>query len=111
MRKYELADDPLIRCYSPFQVASFGIPADDPGVRIYPNPNRGEQVNVEIQEDLKDVQVELLSLQGITIKQWEIKDTRSILSLKLSNIISGNYILSMYTNQWAREKRIFIVSD
>jgi hypothetical protein len=111
MRQYELTDSPQIRCYSPFQIASFGIPVDDPGIRIYPNPNRGEQVHIEIQEDLNDVQVDLLSLQGITLKHWEIKDTQHIQSLKLSDIQSGTYLLALYANNWSREKRIFIVSD
>jgi hypothetical protein len=111
MRTYNLVDAPSVHCYSSYQVASFGIPVDDPGIRIYPNPNRGEQITLEIQDDLKNVQVELISLQGKKIKQWEIKDTMHIQSLNLSDVISGNYILVMYANQWVREKRIFIVSD
>lgn len=111
VRKYELSDSPSVQCFSPYQVASFGIPADDPGLSIYPNPNRGEQVNIEIQDDLINVTVELISLQGKLIKQWQINDTLNIQRLNLSDVFSGNYILALYTNQWAREKRIFIVSD
>jgi hypothetical protein len=111
MRTYKLVDAPSVHCYSSYQVGSFGIPVDDPGIRIYPNPNRGEQITIEIQEDLTNVQMELFSLQGKKIKHWEINDTLHIQRLSLSDVISGNYILVMYANLWLREKRIFIVSD
>ena len=111
VRQYQLIDAIPIQCFSPFQVASLGIPTDDPGVQVYPNPNKGEQLQVEIQEDLSHVKAELYSLQGKQIKQWQINDTQHILSLQISDITSGSYILILYAGNWSAEKRIFLVSD
>jgi hypothetical protein len=111
IKKYELNDSTPIHCYSPFQVSSFGISADDPGIRVYPNPNRGEQVQVEIQDDLTDVQVVLYSLQGKLLKQWQMVDTQAVHLLNLQQIPTGSYVIQFYARQWSREKRIFIVSD
>jgi Ig-like domain CHU_C associated/Secretion system C-terminal sorting domain len=111
IKKYELRDAIPIQCYSPYQVSSFGISADDPGIRLYPNPNKGELVQVEIQEDLSNVDVALYSLQGKQLKRWQLSDTRLAHSLQLEQIPTGSYVLQFYAQQWSREKRIFIVSD
>jgi len=111
VRKYELIDAKPIRCYSPFQVASFGIPVDDPGVRLYPNPNKGEYMQVEIQEDISNIQASLYNLAGKVIKQWEMKNTSTVHSLNLFDIPSGTYIVALASNHWSHTNRIFIVSD
>jgi hypothetical protein len=84
---------------------------DDPGIQVYPNPNKGEHIQVEIQENLNNVRVELFTLQGKLVKQWQLSDTLQIQILTLADIQSGTYIMTMYTSTWARQKRIFIVSD
>ena len=110
-RTYDIKDAHEIHCYSAYQQASFGIPVDDPGVQVYPNPNKGEHIQVEIQENLNNVRVELFTLQGKLLKQWQLSDTLQIQILTLADIQSGTYIMTMYTSTWARQKRIFIVSD
>lgn len=111
IRNYELPDAPTIQCVSPFQKTSIGIPMEDSGIRLYPNPNKGEQIKVEIQEDLSDIRVELYSLQGKTVKTWNLKNSLSINQLELSEVISGSYIMTLATKIWIRQQRIFIVSD
>lgn len=111
IKKYLLADASPVQCYSPYQVSSFGISEDDPGIRLYPNPNKGEQIQVEIQDDITDVHVALYSLQGKMLKQWQMVDTQDVRSLNLQQIPAGSYLLQFYAQQWEREKRIFIVSD
>ena len=110
-RTYRIQNAHEIHCFSAYQQASFGIPTDDPGVQVYPNPNKGERIQVEIQENLNNVQVDLYSLQGNRIKHWQLSDTMHIQILSLADIQSGSYIMVMYTSTWAKQKRIFIVSD
>ncbi|MEY4954938.1 MAG: hypothetical protein RI981_1023 [Bacteroidota bacterium] len=111
IRTYEMADAKPIQCYSPFQVASFGIPADDPGVYVYPNPNKGGKMQIEIQETLQNIEVILSDLQGKEIKQWHLSDSSQIQHIELTDIISGAYLLKIFTEKWSRVRRIFIVSD
>ena len=111
IRTYEMADAKPIQCYSPFQVASFGIPADDPGVYVYPNPNKGGKMQIEIQETLQNIEVILSDLQGKEIKQWHLSDPSQIQHIELTDIISGAYLLKIFTEKWSRVRRIFIVSD
>ena len=84
---------------------------EDPGIRVYPNPNKGEQIKVEIQDDLSDIRVELYSLHGKNVKTWNLKNSLSINQLELSEVISGSYIMTLATKKWIRQQRIFIVSD
>jgi hypothetical protein len=111
IRNYEIPDATMIHCVSPFQKTSIGIPREDPGIRVYPNPNQGQQIKVEIQEDLTNIQVELYSLQGNNVKTWILKNTLSINQLELSDVISGSYIMTLVAKTWLRQQRIFIVSD
>jgi hypothetical protein len=111
IRNYEIPDAKTIQCVSPFQKTSIGIPMEDLGIRLYPNPNQGQQIKVEIQEDLSNIQVDLYSLQGKNIKTWNLKNTLSINQLELSDVISGSYIMTMAAKNWLRQQRIFIVSD
>jgi hypothetical protein len=111
IRKYETADATPIQCYSPFQVASFGIPTDDPGIHVYPNPNKGEKMQIEIQESLQNIEVELYNLQGTSIKHWQLSDSMQIQRIELADVISGTYMLKMFTEKWSSVRRIFIVSD
>jgi hypothetical protein len=92
-------------------VASFGIPADDPGVYVYPNPNKGGKMQIEIQETLQNIEVILSDLQGKEIKQWHLSDSSQIQHIELTDIISGAYLLKIFTEKWSRVRRIFIVSD
>ena len=111
IRNYEIPDATMIHGVSPFQKTSIGIPREDPGIRVYPNPNQGQQIKVEIQEDLTNIQVELYSLQGNNVKTWILKNTLSINQLELSDVISGSYIMTLVAKTWLRQQRIFIVSD
>ncbi|MHA8107703.1 Ig-like domain-containing protein [Aquirufa sp. 5-AUSEE-100C1] len=111
IRNYEIPDAKSIQCVSPFQKTSIGIPMEDPGIRVYPNPNKGQQMKVEIQEDLSDILAELYSLQGKKVKAWNLKNTLSINQLELSDLISGVYILTLAAKNYVRQQRIFIVSD
>jgi hypothetical protein len=111
IRNYEIPDATMIHCVSPFQKTSIGIPREDPGIRVYPNPNQGQQIKVEIQEDLSDILAELYSLQGKRVKAWNLKNTLSINQLELSDLISGVYILTLAAKNYVRQQRIFIVSD
>ncbi len=111
IRNYEIPDAKTIQCVSPFQKTSIGIPMEDPGIRVYPNPNKGQQIKVEIQEDLSDILAELYSLQGKKVKAWNLKNTLSINQLELSDLISGVYILTLAAKNYVRQQRIFIVSD
>ena len=111
IRNYAIPDANAIHCVSPFQKTSIGIPMEDPGIRVYPNPNKGQQIKVEIQEDLTKIQMELFSLQGKLIKSWQMPDTLTINYLDLQDVFSGVYILTMAAKNWVRQQRIFIVSD
>ena len=84
---------------------------EDPGIRAYPNPNKGQQIKIEIQEDLTKIQMELFSLQGKLIKSWQMPDTLTINYLDLEDVISGVYIMTLAAKNWVRQQRIFIVSD
>ncbi len=111
IRSYALADAPTIHCGSPYQKISIGIPLEDPGMRIYPNPNKGQRMQIEIQEDLTQIHLALHTLQGKIIKTWELADTKSINIIEMEDVISGDYLLTLITQNWARQQRIFIVSD
>lgn len=111
IRKYETADATPIQCYSPFQVASFGIPTDDPGIHVYPNPNKGEKMQIEIQESLENIEVILYNLHGTMIKHWQLSDSMQIQRIELLDVMSGTYMLKMFTEKWSSVNRIFIVSD
>ena len=111
IQTYRLPDSKPIHCVSSFQKISIGIPSEDPGVRVYPNPNKGQQIKVEIQEDLSDILVELYSLQGKSVKKWNLKNTLSIIQLELTDVSSGIYMMTLTSKNWAYQQRIFIVSD
>jgi hypothetical protein len=111
IRNYEIPEAKAIQCVSPFQKMSIGITMEDPGIRVYPNPNKGQQIKVEIQEDLTKIQMELFSLQGKLIKSWQMPDTLTINYLDLEDVISGVYIMTLAAKNWVRQQRIFIVSD
>lgn len=111
IRSYDIPNAKAIQCVSPFQKTSIGIPMEDLGMRVYPNPNKGQQIKVEIQEDITQIQVELYTHQGKIVKTWNLPDTSSINHLELSDVLSGSYIMMLFTKNWLRQQRIFIVSD
>lgn len=63
--------------------------------RIFPNPSLNGQLNIELEEDLGEGQVELLSLQGQRLITMSITDQLS--ALDTSGVPSGFYIIRIKT--------------
>ena len=68
-------------------------------------------MQIEIQESLQNIEVELYNLQGTSIKHWQLSDSMQIQRIELADVISGTYMLKMFTEKWSSVRRIFIVSD
>jgi len=71
-------------------IASQVVHAEIPEFKIYPNPAT-DQLNIQMEGD-QDHQVSLFNLYGQLIHQWQ---SGSLLSIDISHLSSGVYILSV----------------
>lgn len=84
------------------------IPENFEGLSIYPNPNPGKLISVEVLKNILKGEIRLYNLNGYEFANWTIHDTQNQIQLDLSNIPNGEYILKFKSHEWEAEKLLFI---
>ncbi len=98
-----------------FKISRFGLSIEEQGLKpkpigLFPNPAKGE-FNIEFDRayQLERVQVHLINLLGITLKEWHF-DLNSGLNhtLRLDNYPTGQYLVQIRTADGFITKRLII---
>ena len=96
-------DTIMLHLPTPCTSSTIHKPEASPGfsLSIFPNPNNGQMaVQVIGEENLGIINVTVSSLQGATVyqNQWYASGNKLYTTLDLSNLASGNYVITL-TNQ------------
>lgn len=77
-------------------------------IKVNPNPAK-DFINISMPYNNGKIQIELYSMQGILMKQWNNIQINPDIHLPLSNLHPGNYILKLHTPNYNYTKPITIV--
>lgn len=76
-------------------------------VKVYPNPiSTGEELSIELPEDMNSGTVNLLNLNGAKVRSFEITSNRH--TLKTNGLAAGNYILELNNGQVSIKRKLVI---
>lgn len=98
-----------LTCYSDYSAPkAFTFDQSAGGLSVYPNPSRDGVVVLETIENLKDAQVDVLSLTGqqLFTQQVPLLDERK--SVNLSGLAQGEYIIRVRSSSFTISRRVII---
>lgn len=109
-------DSIMLHLPTPCMSASTHEPEVNSGLlfSIFPNPNNG-QMSVQIigDEKLGIINVTVTSLQGATVyqNQWYTSGNKLYTTLNLSNLTSGNYVVTLTNRQRTVSQKIILKNN
>jgi hypothetical protein len=74
---------------------------------IYPNPAE-DVLNIELTENTNQLLVEIYDITGKKIKNMDFSGVKQRISINVSDLNSGMYIVSLSANQAQRSFKVFI---
>ena len=77
-------------------------------IRIYPNPGKGN-IHVNLPFDTRDVSMEIISLSGITVKNFRRIDYVKEVVLDVADIPSGIYMLKITNNNYVVYRKVILL--
>ncbi len=80
------------------------------GIYLYPNPSTG-QFNIRFNTEEKDIQIDIINLQGQIIFREELKDCNQpdcIKAINLSGVEKGIYIVRFYNKNFVQTAKLLI---
>ena len=106
---YQLGEGRTLRCFSEPSVAyKFEIDPALKGVSIFPNPAPKSVINIETQEDLKDVIIQFYDLRGINVGTFCVDNFDTRRTLDLTQMPKGNFLVLVQAKDFRVIKRVFI---
>lgn len=77
------------------------------GLEVYPNPSNGF-VFVRNTSGMKDIEVQLLGIQGALLRSWKQSAGEDLLRLDLNGLAQGTYLLQFRTSQGSETHKIIL---
>ena len=107
-KKYEMANNPTITCWSPSAQIPIFIQEMHKGFSVYPNPSTGEKIMIEIREDIHGGTLSLIDFRGISMQTWEIADSKDRIEINVQGIKQGEFILRLISPTFSSEKVLYL---
>ena len=107
--KYALPNNGTLFCYSPFSNnIDFTIPANDNGMRVYPNPNPTGIFYIETINENPNAKINIYSIAGKQILSLNISDLKEKRILDLRSLERGTYIIRLISGEFTATTTLIV---